>query len=61
MSIRDGPVSYVCSVDRDRSVYGFDHEVNPGKKLARPDYFCEKFEMDSPPGPDRSLGFDDQG
>jgi hypothetical protein len=57
----DGPIDYVCSVDRDSSFYPIPQELAPGQKLTRPDYFCETFEMDSPPGPDRSLGFDDRG
>ena len=52
----DGPIDYVCSVDRDSSFYPIPHELAPGEKLTHPDYFGEKFNMDPPPKPDRNLG-----
>ena len=42
----DGPVEYVCSVDRDTTYYATGDELNRGDKLTRPDFCCEKFKMD---------------
>jgi hypothetical protein len=45
----DGPVTSVCIIDRDKSVYPNTMYLTPGDVSRQPDETCDRFEMDRPP------------
>ena len=54
MTMVDGPVGYVCTVNRDLSTYALNDVLNPGEKHTLPDDYCGKFELEPPPEPHSS-------
>jgi hypothetical protein len=45
----DGPVTSICTVDRETNVYPNPMYLNPGDREREPEEHCDRFELDSPP------------
>jgi hypothetical protein len=46
----DGPAHCLCTIDRDLSFYPNIAQPSAGDKETEPDYYCNGFKMEKPPG-----------
>ena len=44
----DGPISSICTIDREKNIYPLFDLPSPGDTERNPDEFCDRFEMDRP-------------
>jgi hypothetical protein len=45
----DGPVSSICTIDREKNIYPLFSFPTPDDTERDPDETCDRFEMDRPP------------
>lgn len=48
--VLDGPVTSVCTIDRDHRVYGIEGELHPGDRMVKPTDRCDRFKLGKPSG-----------
>ncbi len=49
MLMIDGPVSQICTIDRQKNIYPISDQESPGDRRVQPDDYCGRFEIDPPP------------